>query len=415
MKSKTESVTCKHCGNEIPSTSLFCMFCGNQLVKKIEPKEKREVKVPEPKQLPSGSWFIRLRLTEGTFCITKPTYAECKAEAIAMKSRVKAPENKPKKALLRTVIDDYLKAKSNVLSPSTVRDYNITFRNQFQDVLDMDINKIDWQTAINNETKKYAPKTVKNAWGLISASLNYHKFPAPDVTLPPVPASETPFLDYEEIQAFLKGIRGLSCEIACLLGLHSLRISEILALDQTSIKDGIIHVKGAVVPDKDNKFVRKDTNKTKKSTREVPVMIPRLLEIWPKEGRTLRFQSQTTLREQIQRVCKKTGVTMISIHGLRHSFASLAYHLKWDVMTTCRIGGWSTPNTVQKIYTHLANKDKDKNVEAMKYYYEHEGKTPESEKTDNENLNREQVLVNKEFLEQIFTVLYNEPELFMNP
>lgn len=151
--------------------------------------------------------------------------------------------------------------------------------------------------------------------------------------------------------------------------LHSLRISEILALDQTSISNGVIYVRGAVVPDKDNKPVYKKTNKNATSTRDIPVMIPRLLEIWPKKGNTLHFQGQSSLRRQIQRVCKANGLPDISVHCLRHSFASLAYHLRWDMMTTCRIGGWNTSYCVEKIYTHLSIQDRNKDIEAMKKYY----------------------------------------------
>ena len=369
MNSKSEYITCKHCGNEIPSTSLFCMFCGNQLVKKIEPKEKREVKVPEPKQLPSGSWFIRLRLTEGTFCITKPTYAECKAEAIAMKSRVKTPENKPKKILLETLLQKYIDDNSTVLSPSTIRCYDSMKRNHFKEVIKEDINKIDWQAVINREAKENKPKTVKNLWRFVSVALRANNYPVPKINLPKGKSRTALFLDYQQIQVFLKAIRGKSCERVCLLALHSLRISEIRALNPDSIQNGYILVRGAVVPNKDNKYVFKETNKTEGSTRDVPVMIPRLLEIWPKEGEQLKFQGLSPMRKQIKSICRENDLPDITIHCLRHSFASLAYHLGWNMMTTCQVGGWSTTDCVQRIYTHLSKLDKNLDIQKMKDYY----------------------------------------------
>lgn len=377
MKSKSEYFTCKHCGNEIPSTSLFCMFCGNQLVKKIEPKEKREVKVPEPKQLPSGNWIIRLTIEKKVYCITKETYAECKAEAIAMKSGVREAEKQPKKILLETLLQKYIEDNSAVLSPSTIRNYDSMKRNHFKEVIKEDVNKIDWQSVINKEARENKPKTVKNLWRFVSVALRANNYPVPKINLPKGKSRTAPFLDYKQIQVFLEAIRGKSCERACLLALHSLRISEIRALHQGSIRDGYILVRGAVVPNKENQFVFKETNKTEGSTRDVPIMIPRLLEIWPKEGEKLKFQGLSPMRKQIKSICKENDLPDISIHCLRHSFASLAYHLGWNMMTTCQVGGWSTTDCVQRIYTHLSKLDKNLDIQKMREYY--------SRKEDKEN------------------------------
>ena len=38
-------------------------------------------------------------------------------------------------------------------------------------------------------------------------------------------------------------------------------------------------------------------------------------------------------------------------------------------MTTCLIGGWNDESTVRKIYTHLAEQDRNDDVERMKAFY----------------------------------------------
>lgn len=48
-----------------------------------------------------------------------------------------------------------------------------------------------------------------------------------------------------------------------------------------SISGAGIKVRGAVVMNKNNELVPKDTNKTYKSTRGIPIMIPRILEVLP--------------------------------------------------------------------------------------------------------------------------------------
>lgn len=47
----------------------------------------------------------------------------------------------------------------------------------------------------------------------------------------------------------------------------------------------------------------------------------------------------------------------------------MAYHLKWSEKTTMRIGGWSTPDVVNRIYTHLAEQDLNDDIRRMKEFY----------------------------------------------
>ena len=357
---------CRYCSQEIADGSIFCSFCGERLARKRKAK-KDVIKVPEPRQLPSGSWTIQLR-KEG-LSITEPTKELCMQRARAARAGCLKAEKKPPKQTLESVLNSYIENNSPVLSPSTVRCYEGVKKNRFQKYMQEDIRSIDWQKAINEESSELAPKTVLNAWRFVTVSMNAQKIPVPDVKLPQLVQDETPWLDYSQIQTFIKAIEGKSCELPCLLALHSLRISEIRALQQDSIENDIIHVRGAVVPDKNNQYVKKETNKNATSRRDVPVMIPRLSEIWPDAGEELKFQGLSPMRRMIERVCKDNDLPIITIHGLRHSFASLAYHLGWDIMTTCVVGGWSTPTCVQKIYTHLAVTDKNSNVERMKAFY----------------------------------------------
>lgn len=364
-----DTIPCKHCGNLIPVRSIFCMYCGSQLHRSKNKQEKKDVRIPEPMLLSSGNYHVQLRINGKSIPITKPTYEECKAEAMAIKVGILEAAKAPKKIILEDVIQTYIDANTGVLSPSTIRSYTATKNSRFKDVMKCDVNSIDWQTVISREATKVKPKTLLNAWRLIGVALKYSKIPVPEVNLPKLVQKEREWLDYEQIQIFLKAIKGKSCETACLLALHSLRISEILALNQGSIKDGYIYVRGAVVPDKENNYVFKETNKNATSTRDVPVMIPRLLEIWPKEGEELKLQALSPMRRMIERICRDNDLPIISIHGLRHSFASLAYHLKWSVRTTCRVGGWSTPDCVQKIYTHLSKLDENSDIDKMKQFY----------------------------------------------
>ena len=359
-------MNCKYCKNQIPDESIFCLFCGERAARKKREK-KPEIKVPKPRRLKSGAWNIELR-KEGE-SITAATPEACIERARAVRVGFVKTE-KPQPTLpFKTFLRSYIDAVSPVLSPSTISGYESIYKHRYQSFMEQDISDIDWQAMINQDVTEVKPKTVRNDWGLVTAAFDFAGMPAPKVKLPKVPKPDRDFFDYEQIQIFLEAVKGRKCERACLLALHSLRMSEILALTQSSIVNGKIQVRGAVVRNKDNEYVLKEQNKTYASTRDVDVMIPRLAEIWPQEGEQLEFQKHSSANSMLEDVCTKAGLPVLTMHELRHSFASLAYHLKWDVMTTCQVGGWNNADTVQRIYTHLAEKDKNENIERMKAFY----------------------------------------------
>ena len=356
---------CKYCTREIPEDSIFCSYCGERVVRKKRENKKR-IKVPAPRQLKSGAWNIQLR-AEGE-SVTDPDRSVCIAKAKAIRAGFYEQQKAPQKRSLNDVLQKYIDDNAPVLSPATVRTYKSMQKNRFQRLMKEDVATINWQQAISRESKDLAPKTISNAWRFITAAYNYAQIPTPKVNLPQMVQDETAWLDYEQIQVFVKAIENKPCELACLLALHSLRISEIRALKPDSLSGGVLRVRGAVVPNEDNKLVFKEANKRDASRRDIQVMIPRLEEIWP-DGGPLQLQAASPLRRMIERICKANDLPVVSIHGLRHSFASLAFHLKWDIHTTCMVGGWGDPTCVQRIYTHLAQRDKNDHIETMKAFY----------------------------------------------
>jgi integrase len=205
---------------------------------------------------------------------------------------------------------------------------------------------------------------------LITAALNYAKIKYQDVNLPAVPESDEDFLDHKQVKKFLQAIKGDDCEIAALLALHSLRASEMYHLQAGDItKDGIT-VKGATVRDKNNKWIDKDTNKNKTSTRTVPIIIPRLLDIIPESGRVV-LSRPTAVREHLETICINNKLPVVSLHDLRRTFASLAAYLKWQEETICAVGGWSPGSPiVHKIYIKISDAAISEDAKKMKNYYQ---------------------------------------------
>lgn len=328
------------------------------------------MKVPKARRLSSGTWFIQLRLGGESVTVNARSEKECVRQAQYVKSEYlagkRAPsEPKEKLPTLAQAIDQYLADKPN-LSPSTIRGYLKVKELRFQTLMDRslsDITREDYIAACNAEARLCSAKTLKNAWSFIKTVVKYTTGDnPPEVALPQVAPKERPFLDADEITRFLECARGNRYELPILLALSSLRRSEIMALrwENVDLKRRRIKVSGSAVMDKDDKLVQKETNKNRASTRYVPILMDRLydlLQAAQKPHGLVVTCNPNTIWLNTRKICDRAGLPPVGTHGLRHSFASLAYHLNVPEKVTMEIGGWSDDHTMRKIYTHIAQSD----------------------------------------------------------
>ena len=321
------------------------------------------MKIPKINKLPSGNYNVTLRLDGEVISITRSTSAQCRQEAQTVKAEYLAGKRQKisadaKQMTLREVQERYVEKYKTTLSPSTVRSYTIYYKKRFPDYQEKKLPDITWQEMINKELENVSQKTLKNAWSLITASLKDVKYPVPEVKLAAVPVNEIAFLQPEEIIPFCEAVKGRTYEIPCLLMLHGLRLSEVRGLDWKNVDliNNTITIKESLVRgEKGN--VSKNTNKNKSSSRTVPLMIPQLITVLnavnDKTGKVVNIGA-TTILDDVKRACHRAGVTEVTPHGLRHSFASLCYYLKdipdRQIQTW---GGWRTPDTLHKVYIRL--------------------------------------------------------------
>lgn len=78
---------------------------------------------------------------------------------------------------------------------------------------------------------------------------------------------------------------------------------------------------------------------------------------------------QMTLRRAVERTCQRAGVPRVTVHQLRHSFASLSAHLGIPKEISMEIGGWSNDKTMEDIYTHICRADIERYKNEMYYFY----------------------------------------------
>ena len=364
---------CRKCKAELPDELHFtyCGYCGEKLLR--DRKKKDEIKIPTPRKR-GQKWYVDLR-REGVTVIEN-TEAEAKAKAVAIRAGFVDVKKRPSAVTLEKAIDNYIEVRSNVLSPSTLVGYKSVKKNRFKSVMQCPVADIkDWQGVINAEAAICSPKTVKNAWGLIRPAIEAAGVELPKVKLPQLVPKEPVFLTPEQISVFVTAVKGTPVEIPALLGLHSLRRSEIAALDWANIdlRKRIIKVSGAVVPGENWTLVEKPTNKNSASTRTVPIMIPELYDalkaVPDKSGKVVTCYI-STIYDWVNKVCDENNLPRLGVHGLRHSFASLAYHVRMSEQAAMQIGGWSDYATMRKIYTHLSTQDISAAANSMSKFYD---------------------------------------------
>ena len=349
------------------------------------------MKIPKARRLPSGSWYCRVRIGSQDVSITRQTEKEAVAEAMAVKAGIKLARqqeyNKRSSKTVADAIDDYIANRENILSPSTIHGYRAIQRTRFSAVMKTrisDISAAQWQKIVNAEAKQCSAKTLKNAWGLLSSVISEETEHSVSVRLPQVVEKDGAFLTPEQIPIFVEAIKGKTFEIPALLALSSLRRSEILALhwEDISLERDIIHIRGAAVIGEGNQLVRKEENKNRSSRRTIPIIPPlrTALMLQSRKSGLVVTTSPTTLYSQINKLCRALHLPEVGVHGLRRSFASLAYHLGLSEEMTMRIGGWSNIYTMRRIYTKLSEQDIAEQSSQFKSFFD-----PQKGKNGNEN------------------------------
>lgn len=371
-------MVCKNCKRDIDDDSIFCKWCGEKQIR--ERRKKGEVKVPKPRQLADGRWFAQVMIDGERHNVYGNTIAEYETNARALKQGLIKAKKSPKPKTLTSAIDDYIVGKKGVISPETVRGYRVVQRNRFPELMKMDIHKIsseDVQKAINEASKTLAPKTVKNAWGLIRPILKDFGI---DVRLPQMIQAERPYLDPDQIKTLCAAVEGTDIEVPALMALLSLRRSEIFGLEWSDIdlEKDVIHVRQTMVYDENGKKVLKKTTKNVTSRRDVPILIDQLraaLEKSRSDGRIMTM-APNTLYRKINKVCENHGLPLVGIHGLRHSYASLSASLGIPINVSMRIGGWANDDTMKRIYIHVFERDRERYGGEMAAFYNKGDQTP---------------------------------------
>lgn len=330
-------------------------------------------------KLPSGNWRCRAydRQTKKCKSFTAPTRKE--AEYLATKwLNEKSSPKRISNETVRQCVQNYIKSKENILSPSSVRGYYIILNNSIEEIAGIklcDFTERDLQSWINGNATHYKPKSVKSQFGLVVASLRQAKVSLnfSSIILPRIPKSEKKIPTEEEIATILRMIEGTSVELPVTIAVTlGLRQSEIAALKWSDYDGKSLNIHAAVVPDKHSKFVYKPTTKSEASTRKLEVDGILKLRL-DKAEHTSEFISPmlpSSVLRKFNHLCDKNGLPRFTMHEQRHGNASMMLAKGVPDKYAMKRLGQSSPSMVKEIYQHLYESKENEVAQTMTATYD---------------------------------------------
>lgn len=329
------------------------------------------MKIPAAKKLPSGSWRVQVSVSGQRYSVIAPTKKDAEREAAAIKSGARRVQAKVSPLTVGEAIDQYIESKSAVLSPSTIAGYKRIRKNDMQSLMLTRLGSVTQQTiqrAVNEMSKTKSPKSVRNAHGLLSATLAVYR---PDLILntamPQKVRYDVAIPSDDDVKTLLAAVRGERDEIPILLAVWlGLRMSEILGLRWDDIDGDILHIRRARVDEG-----IKGT-KTYSSQRDLPIpsYILNLLSTAPRTSEYIVPVSRRALYSRFQVICKHAGMQHYRFHDLRHINASVMLAIGIPNKYAQERMGHATDNMLKTIYQHTMSKERIATARKVDEYFE---------------------------------------------
>lgn len=241
-------------------------------------------------------------------------------------------------------IEGYIKAKENVLSPSTIRGYRQMQKTKFDSIASMKIRKLNsvtLQQFVSDMSGEMSAKSVHNAYGFLASVIALY---LPDakfkVKLPTKEKKRSYAASDAQIMALYNAASDTLKKCIALAAFTSMRRGEICALKYKDIEGNVIHVNADMVHDTEGNWIYKPYPKTKESDRLVPVPaeVIDLLGSGDPDDYIIDWCPDTVTKRFID-LRNELGLGDIRFHSLRSYYASIAASLIPRLYAES-FGGW---------------------------------------------------------------------------
>ena len=323
------------------------------------------------KKLPSGSWRVQVQKQVAGRTVRMSFTANTKAAAQKLAAAWQADGSAGLPDLtVSEIIERYITARSSVLSPSTIRGYRSYQRIAFDAIGSIRLRNLtseQVQLWISGLTMDYKPKTVKNIYRILSASLQMF---APElrlhVSLPQMVRPQYSLPSDEDVQKLLNHSKGRPLWIAIMLGrYYGLRRGEICALSSEDLRGDILTINKDMVLDENNKWQLKQMPKTADSVRALKVAEPLLGVLKAADGKFIDC-SPNALLNRFYRAQKTCRIERFNFHLLRHAFASSAALAGIPDVYVAKMGGWTPGSPILKtVYQNAFEAELSRQMDAM--------------------------------------------------
>jgi len=340
----------------------------------------------KPQKLASGSYRVRAYIgkDENGKDIIKSFTDKDKNKALKKAMDYKAQNQnfsslRADELTVRETITKYIASKEKVLSPSTVRGYNIHLRNYFKNIMNINISSLTSeavQKAINFEVQQgHSPKTIKNAYGLLTASLK--KF-APELqlycSLPQKTKKDMYIPTKEDIKAIQSAVFNTNMELPFCLSIYlGLRRSELCALTWQDIdfKNKTVRINKAMVITKDGDYtVKPPKTQAGYRTISIPDKCLEILKKYKKESGYITELKSDTIATKFDRILKRLNMPHFRWHDLRHYTASIMLALNVPTKYAQEIMGHETDNMLKNVYQHTMSDEMKKVSEKINAFFD---------------------------------------------
>lgn len=319
-------------------------------------------------RLPSGSYRIRQMFKGQVYSVVvdrKPTQKEA----------IELMADRLQSSVFSETFEDYarkyIEAKSNLLSPSTLYNYERMLKYPSDKFRKMRLDRITPETVqveINNYAITHSPKSTRNLHGFISAVLGMYRPNMALRTTLPNKVKDTSYMPTsQEVSQILNAIQGDKMEIPLWLSALGLRRSEIMAVTYKDLSaDNMLTISKAMVISRDGKLQEKST-KTTAGTRTIPVP-KKIADLMRKTEYTYTGYQGNILRT-LNRYQDLLGIPRFKLHNMRHHFASASLKFFNDGDAK-NLGGWSSESFMKNVYVYSLTDRKEiqENMEKLYRY-----------------------------------------------
>ena len=303
------------------------------------------------RQLPSGSWNVRIMCNGRSYSFTDPDKRRVMRRAAEFAEQCREDIDNPR---LADALEKYVEERAESLSPATTRGYNsivraIRTQSPIANKRIMSLTDRDIQTIIRNID---SPKTQRNYVNLISSATG-RKFSVKFRNKLP---KEVAVPSDQEVLGLINIFARTEMEIPVMLGAYAgLRRGEICALTIQDLDGDYLHISKDMVLDDFGMWIIKEP-KTPASNRVV--LLPHhVAERIRKRGHITNLHPNVITKRFISKQEQLGIETPYTFHSLRHFFASYLHAQQIPDAYVLRAGGWSTPHVMQKVYRHALDNE----------------------------------------------------------